>query len=164
MSHADHRYIRSKLFYDKRKQGGHGQCLNEDIPVAFIGGVVLLKGDRLEPSSTLKDIGATFDNLVIFPNTVTFWRPSLASVCHHRNPLFSATIGNTHGELIGIDDLHSNALGSFGFLCSFIILMCFRHDIWNTYESTEEGRIAASCECTIEICGHQAKNQRKLMT
>ena len=45
--------ILRNLYYDSRiSGGGNGRCLKEDIP-----GFSLLRGDRLEPSAVLPDVG-----------------------------------------------------------------------------------------------------------
>ena len=141
-----HAYIRSRLDYDNRKKGYFGRVLLEDIPASVTGGQALLKWDRLEPSMTCMDIGQGFDSLVTFPTDVTFWRSSAQTSAVHRNPLWSEELGVTHDRVLAIDDLHTLALGVYAFFCSFLILLCFKADVWETREATEEARIARSVD------------------
>ena len=86
-----HRTIRARLFEDKRKAGSHGRALS-----ANVDSVGLLKGDRFEPSFDMPDV-FSFDRMAV-PFTCTFWRPSVESRCHHRNPLWNAAIACTLEE------------------------------------------------------------------
>ena len=52
----------------------------------------------------------------------------------------------THDRVLAIDDLHTLALGAYAFFCSFLILLCFKADVWETGEATEEARIARSVD------------------
>ena len=116
-----HRHIRAVLTYDKRKGNAakFGRVLMQDVLVP--GGVQLLTGDRLEPSFELMDVGDTFDSLTIFPKTVVFWRIRRNAITHHRNPLFDKGLGVTPERVLGIDGLHTLALGTF------LILLHVRH-------------------------------------
>ena len=82
-----HKQIVRSLRYDKSKRGARGRALTTDLP--HLG---LLKGDRLEPSEMIPDVGGGFDRLTIFPVLLVFRRSSLVTVCHHRNPLFDSAI------------------------------------------------------------------------
>ena len=84
------RKIRSSLAYDRRdgKTASRGRALEIDIPECN-----LLRGDRLEPSDSVRDVGATFDQHC--PPRVVFWRPSAETLTHHRSPFFCAETGMT---------------------------------------------------------------------
>ena len=139
---AFHLVIRTRLRYDRKDKGCHGRCLVEDVPV-----LGLKAGDRLEPSVTLPDIGRQFDNLTLFPFPVTFWRSSEQTWVYHRLPLWSERAGFTHDLAMGVDWLHTLSLGVYHFFLLFCIHQMFQLDLWNTRESTEQGRIGASVDC-----------------
>ena len=65
--------IAEKLRYDKRPSGSRGRALTQDIPLFN-----LTRHDRLEPSTTLMDVGS-FEAMPV-PTTVVFWRPSFESL------------------------------------------------------------------------------------
>ena len=128
-SHAD---VVDATFYDKRQGGSHGRALNQDFPA-----LGLCKGDRLEPSACLLDIGAGFDNLDFSlgqTHRVLFWRPVRETVCQHRNPLFDrhsgTTLGITPVRSVAIDMLHTFYLGILHAFCSFLVWECLRARIW----------------------------------
>ena len=100
----EHRVIRGALAYDKRKvsQAGKGRCLTRDL---MVGGIQLVRGDRLEPSTSCFDTGEGFDLWSVFPATFTFWRRSLESALKHHNPLMD--IEGTGPEHNMIDILHA---------------------------------------------------------
>jgi hypothetical protein len=93
------------LFYDKRKNGGMGRCLAN--PVRCFG---LLRGDRLEPSVELPDVGDLRSARP--PITLTFWRRHMETQrcldrVLRRNPLFSAELGTSPQRTFAIDTLHT---------------------------------------------------------
>ena len=90
--------------YDKRKTGFKGLCLTENV---LINNVQLKENDRLEPSETLPDVGAIFDDIDKFPIDVTFWRSSLETLTRHRNPIFDQEIGITPQRSLTADVLHA---------------------------------------------------------
>jgi len=82
LSPAQHETVKGHLVFDKRTSGAraaHGRALKQDI--AELG---LLSGDRLEPTTWLRDVGDDFNNISVFPYPVVFWRPSDATLCTHR--------------------------------------------------------------------------------
>lgn len=138
---ATHTQLRALLDFDKRKtsSSARGLALTQPYPK-----LDLLKGDRLEPNETLPDIGL-FDELAVFPTQVLFWRRQVEGLTHHRNPLFSAETGISH-ESAALDWLHTLSLGVFQTWCSYTMHMLFKADAWQTYEGTEEARIARSLQ------------------
>lgn len=138
-----HVAIRSRLTYDRRRVGLRGRFLMQAVPGTD---PPLLRGDRLEPSIELTDIGEGFDNLSAFPTTVTFWRVSRETFVYHRIPLWSPEIGATHDRCLAIDWMHSLSLGFFQSFLLVAIHRLISLDAWCTGERTEEGRLAASTE------------------
>ena len=121
-----HLAIRGRLAYDKRsgKAAKFGRVLMEAVPLP--GGEGLRAGDRLEPSLGLMDVGEMFDKLDTFPKTVKFWRIPAHVMSHHRNPLFDEELGITPQRIMGIDGLHTLALGVFLFLLPVRRPPCFQ--------------------------------------
>ena len=136
-----HQQIRTRLGYDRTKKGYHGRYLMEGIP-----GTNLEIGDRLEPSWEIPDTGAGFDNLCVFPITATFWRSSRETWVYHRNPLWNRRMGFTHDRCMAVDWLHSLSLGVFQFFVMAAIHILLQADVWETKETTEEARNAASID------------------
>lgn len=69
----------------------------------------LERGDRLEPSPDMLMVTSFFTQPR--PFQAKFWRRSLETAARHRNPLFSASLGVTPLTVIGVDSLHTVALG-----------------------------------------------------
>jgi len=137
-SHAELRIIRSHLKYDRRNAGGHGRCLDANLPQFGVQA-----GDRLEPSPQLPDVGA-FDQITRFPVSVIFWRRSLNTITLHRNPVFSERLGITH-QTLTCDSLHILSLGIFGFFIAFVLHRLIEVDAWQTHiAGGTDGRIAQS--------------------
>ena len=90
--------------YDKRKNGSHGRCLQDDVPT-----LGLRAEDRLEPTSVLPDVGA-FEALPT-GSTIVFWRCADETLTKHRNPLFARELGLSPQRCLTIDTLHSINLG-----------------------------------------------------
>ena len=96
------------LFYDKRKQGGHGRVLRSPVPRLGLHAL-----DRLEPGPSLLDI-ADFDRKLL-PLKVVFWRRHLhggrvTDKVLHRNPLLNAPLMDAV-NVIMLDTLHTVYLG-----------------------------------------------------
>ena len=118
-----HRAILPALRFDKRRDGARGRALTRDIPA-----LGLAKGDRLEPSPGLPDVGL-FDGLSSFPVEIIFWRRSAETSCLHRNPLFDAALG-VGLESIGVDVLHTLHLGVFQKLVAKAWWTLLLRDAW----------------------------------
>lgn len=112
---ALHRAIDVRLAYDNRKRadGFKGRFLMYDVPVSR--GEELRRGDRLEPSPELLDIGSAFDDLNLFPIRVVCWRSSKSHIVQHKNPFWNEAIGCTPDRHLGVDPLHTMALGVVAF-------------------------------------------------
>ena len=141
LSAINHPYIRSRLLYDVKDKGAHGRYVIEDIP-----GTLLKKGDRLEPSASIPDVGAGFDDISIFPHMATCWRVRNQTWVYHRNPLWSDRNGFTHDNVMAVDWLHTISLGVSQFFIMFVIHQLFSVDAWETKEGSEEARIARSID------------------
>ena len=105
--HDDYLRIRGCLDYDKRENGPRGRALNWPLP-----DLGLDKGDRLEPSPAMPNIGAGFDMHDIFPVKLLFWRRKNETSSRHRNPLFEPETGINPYEVICIDGMHTNSEGT----------------------------------------------------
>ena len=101
LCNTTHQKIKNLLVWDRRAAGSRGRSLAG--PVEEAG---LLKGDRLEPSPSLPDVG-DFEGIQSFPAQVTFWRPSRSTLLHHRSPLWDRSLGICPVRSIAIDLLHT---------------------------------------------------------
>ncbi len=137
VSAPQHRTLRAILRYDKRRSGAGGRALLDDFPA-----LGLLKGDRLEPTPSLPDIGA-FDSITTFPCPLLFWRKANETRARRRNPLLDDNLG------IGIaifcfDTLHTLNLGSAKSWRREAIWRMIESDIWQLGDVTQEERLALS--------------------
>ena len=105
------RLIAQNLVFSKSKVGSHGRVLKTDLVV-----LGLLKNDRLEPSSGLRDVFAFEEQPV--PFRAVFWRKSKETHAKHRNPMLSIATG-IEPNSIGIDWMHTISLGVAQFVLSF---------------------------------------------
>lgn len=112
----------SKLKYDERKGGARGRALTCDLPT-----LKLRKGDRLEPSVCLQDVGSL--ETAPTPLTVTFWRGECESRVKHRNPLVDSSLGITIGTL-RVDLLHTLFLGTLKEFCIDAVWELMLADAW----------------------------------
>ena len=138
------RKIAPRLKFDKRRQrpGAQGRALAQAIP-----GTPLLAGDRLEPSSTMPDIGAFEDTSTGLE--VTFWRPNAESIAHHRNPIFDEVLGITQDRLV-VDILHSFHLGPLQSFCTHAMWELFLCDAWAVGEGrTLDEVVQLSCQAIM---------------
>ena len=133
---GDKEAIKMILRYDKRKTGCHGRCLVSDI---IVNGIQLRKGDRLEPSPNLRDVGG-FEELKE-PVIVTFWRSSEESLTRHRNPIFNREIGMSPKRCLMVDLLHGFFLGVLNTWCHRVIWIMMEKgaygDVGNEHENLE---------------------------
>lgn len=115
--------VKAGLFFDKRRNGAKGRALIFDVV-----GTPLRKGDRLEPSDTLRDI-FLLDELTP-PCTLTFWRPGAESLTKHRNPMFSI-LSDVTPDCIQVDWLHTLSLGIFQDFIGALVHTLVQLDVWN---------------------------------
>lgn len=127
----EHILIKSALRYDKRPDGSHGLALSRALPE-----LGLEQGDRLEPSTSLSDVGLFF-GITDFPAELVFWRPSLQSVATHRNPLWSPSIGLTPYRCFTVDELHALHLGVYKEFCKRAVWVLLNSHVWGAGETTE---------------------------
>ena len=139
----EHARVRARLAFDRRKEGGRGRCLTDDMPTFN-----LLKGDRLEPCRSCPDIGVGFDELAqkAFPVTVLFWRRSAETILRHRNPLFEVP-GVTMLTLM-VDTLHCMFLGVVPKFLQACIWMCIMNNVWGSDAVHQQTRD----ELNIQAC------------
>jgi hypothetical protein len=107
--HLNSEQVRARLLsclaYDKRTttNSSNGRALTHAIPELNLD-----KGDRLEPSRSLRDVGLLAT--VPLPLHIIFWKLSAQTKTKHRNPLFLDDTGITMATL-AIDILHTLHLG-----------------------------------------------------
>jgi hypothetical protein len=127
------------LAFDKRQHGNHGLCLIADyLPLE------LVKGDRLEPSSTLFDVGVFLRGFAVFPVFVTFWRCSSETLTRHRNPFFNRDVGMEPQRIITQDSLHALYIGVMLSFCRFGVWVLISSGIWGATGTGEEN-LQVSC-------------------
>ena len=121
----------ANLKYDKRKRGAQGRALLNDI-----GLLGLRKGDRLNPSPQVLDIGA-IDFRTDFPFRLCFWRARPDDPCRFRCPLFSRE-SMLSPELLCVDEMHTLHLGIFQDYILGVFWACIRADVWMLLKESEE--------------------------
>ena len=131
---------------DKRRDGNRGRCLSTCIAEAG-----LRTGDRLEPSSNLRDIGRGFDNLQNFPVAITFWRRKSESLARHRNPLFDLSLGVTFPTTVTVDLMHTIHLGVMNVFCKHIVWELFVGGAWCRMHTLDETVTANILQCEREF-------------
>lgn len=127
-----HKKLCRLLRYDKRQRGGQGRCLGSDVPE-----LSLRTGDRLEPSSFLRDVGH-FEMMARFPAPLLFWRPSLQSDARHRCPLFDDALGTTPVDHLTVDALHAVFLGVMNSFCKHLLLFLIQEGMWGQRGQADE--------------------------
>jgi len=130
--------VRGLLFFDKRKAGVRGRCLQADI--ADLG---LLKGDRLEVHLGMPDVCGL--EALQAPCRLLFWRESSETLTHRRCPLFDDTVIHLIPETtFALDWLHLLSLGVFQTYIGIVVNLLLEHDCWKTRERTEDSISAMS--------------------
>ena len=123
----------------------------------------LLKGDRLEPSPALEDVGK-FELLGQgpFPVEVIFWRVANQTITHHRNPLFAPGTGVTLLS-ISIDALHTLHLGVYQAYCLAVLWPIINNNAFRVHAGNQDVLIQLS----VMRCRHELfawyKEQRRAM-
>ena len=129
-------YVRSCILekgglYSDPSKKAMGRLLSSDVAE-----LRLFAGDRLEPTSQLRDIYA-FEHAEL-PFSCTFWREQrdarrrILSWTHRRHPLFSESIGTSPSRTLHLDTLHTLYLGVFATFCHTVIHAMYRADVFNT--------------------------------
>ena len=137
---AHHAALCQLLCHDRRSGGSHGLALLGDY--AELG---LHRGDRLEPSTSLRDIGDFFERKDFPLRGIVFWRPSRESLCRHRCPLFDPAIGITPRRCLTKDSLHVLFLGVMHTLCKVTVWELLASRTFSAV-GTQGERVAASIE------------------
>ena len=114
--------------FDKRKKSGRGLCVTRDVPALNAASAPLKAGDLLPPQAALPDVFGYAD--VQLPTRWCFWRESCETLTTRRNPLFDATLGLTVSSY-AVDELHTNALGVFGFVAVVVMQRVVRSPRWS---------------------------------
>ena len=95
----------------------------------------LLKGDRLDPSPELRDVGK-FEETVL-PVLVIFWRAhkdndgKLLDGTLRRNPLFDREVGITPATTLMVDTLHTLYLGVYQRYVMHVIWHALDSNLWH---------------------------------
>ena len=110
--------IWKELVYSRKRMG---RCLKE--PIAELG---LLAGDRLEPSSSVMDVGAF--KFLETPFVATFWRMKDEDRLIHNSPLWC--IPGFGLKTLTIDALHTWVFGPLAFYTGFVLRFCLVHRVW----------------------------------
>lgn len=97
----------------------------------------LLRGDRVEPSGDLRDIGQL--RLATPPLQATFWRRSCETAARHRNPLF-ATPDMLSVEAFVVDELHTMHLGVYKYFVGVVFGRLVASDIYQLPAMNPESR------------------------
>ena len=138
ITHDEHAAICNALTdFDKRSIGALGRALARDV---LVGGVQLLKGDRLEPCPSVPDTGPCFDALdaACFPLWVLFWRRSMETIVRRRSPLFQQSTGIAAELVLTVDILHALYLGIMQALVKHVIWFLIDAHMWGEHGTQEE--------------------------
>ena len=121
------RLCRFLVFHRSTTGPPKGLVLTQDFPE-----LALLKGDRVEPTWSLQDIGKLFV-VSMFPFDITFWRSAQDTKARHLNPIFDTPgrppIGITI-QCIASDALHCLYLGVFKFYVQHVVWCMLLNDWW----------------------------------
>lgn len=134
-STATRDFLAARLGYDTREAGSRGLALVADAERWH-----LLKGDRLEPSESVPDIGCF--GVLEPPFTATFWRRSEEGLTRHRNPVFSEDIGTEPGRVLTVDALHSIYLGVMRVYCRITMWALLNAGIYGANPNSEASLLA----------------------
>ena len=131
---ADTRVIvAAHLFYDKRPGGHHGRVLRKEIRQ-----LLLMKGDRLEPSMTLPDV-SQLETMPIPAGglNVTFWRDSMETLVKHNCPLWSPDFGITPTRCLVFDVLHAFYLGVLQCWAKWVVWLLLKSRAFGPHPSSQ---------------------------
>ena len=141
---ADLNEVRLALFYDKRKHGNRGRCLNKHID--RLG---LRVGDRLEPHLPgLSDVG-NFE-LLQTPCEVLFWRCQNETAARHRNPMFNSNVG-CDIDALTVDVMHCMHLGVIQRWISYSWWSLCLANAFGTNSSNEDELLRQSVQCLANM-------------
>ena len=129
--------IQRTLQWDKKKW--RGRALKSDLPT-----LNLMRGDRLEPGGSLRDVADGFDGLACFPAELLFWRLDAETATKHRVPIFVPHLGLHPHQCIAVDYLHCLSLGVFQVFASGLLHSLIALDVWQTGETTLEAKTTMS--------------------
>ena len=130
---------------------GKGRCLLSDIAE-----LRLLKGDRLEPSISIPDIGDFESSL---GSIATFWRSSRETLTRHRNPLFDPEIGITPKRSLTVDTLHALNLGVYKIWAKVAIWYILLSDVYGRITSLTADLDTAIRVMVVSLSAFQSQNK-----
>ena len=118
-----------------------GRTLAKDLPA-----LGLRRGDRLEPSSELRDT-SKFESRSL-PFRCTFWRQHrdnrgrLSTFTLRRNPLFCKELGTSPTTTLHLDSLHTVYLGIFMFYVHAVIMAMWRANVFQCHGPEKAKQVA----------------------
>ena len=118
-----------------------GRTLAKDLPA-----LGLRRGDRLEPSSELRDT-SKFESRPL-PFRCTFWRQHrdnrgrLSTFTLRRNPLFCKELGTSPTTTLHLDSLHTVYLGIFMFYVHAVIMAMWRANVFQCHGPEKAKQVA----------------------
>ena len=148
LTKEQHREVLASLLFSK--QDG-GRALQSDLP-----DLGLEKGDLLEATPTLLDIGDALDRLFLEseePREVLFWRKRYQTKLLHRVPICSAVLGIGISS-IAIDVLHCVHLGVMQRFCMAFLWMGIEMNAWRIASRLVEEVRDGSCLVINESLSH----------
>ena len=136
--------ITAALKYTPAPKGGRGRTIT--YRVVMPDGVILNKGDRLVPSSSLGNVHAM--ERAPLPLTLVFWRGRyVRTVCQdpvlNRCPLFCTELGTSPATCLAIDNLHTVNYGPMMRWTSAVIWRTIFSNPWG-FQGGDEVRIELS--------------------
>jgi hypothetical protein len=139
---ADLQHLLGCLHYDKRSRGGRGRVLRID---AF----TLKRGDRLEPSVVLPDVGLLDDKVVPAAGLqLTFWRVNDQTAVVHRNPMFGP-LTMLSPQALAVDEMHCLHLGVFQVYILTVIWASIDANAWGVGDGLSDDALGAASALRI---------------
>ena len=132
------RDIQTKLIWDIKARG---RALSEDF---MVGGVQLLRGDRLERSDSLFDPGLDLTSLTGYPAGLDLFRPSPDACITSWNPLLRTGV-LVQENILG-DIMHSGDLGGSQYNSGAVFGFCLRRGIAGIPNRTQDVMLTQGVE------------------
>ena len=123
--------LNAKLHFDDRPYGYKGRALFAPYPEKG-----LIKGDRLEPSRSLRDVH-DLEFITEFPVELTFWRTSQERRLNRANHFFNHVPGLTYLCLC-LCELHILNLGVLGKYIAFCFYFVLLRNVFELHVSTQD--------------------------
>lgn len=133
--------VQQQLWLDKRKQGGRGRAIRNQVLVLAPGRpvVILQPGDRLSVGGSVKDSHADVSQLQRYPAELHFFRRNDASFIRYWCPLFLASVLTSSG--CALDAMHTVDLGVTQYVAGEIFKLIIESNVFQVPASTAEARL-----------------------